>query len=259
MNHALSRDEVTAGLLAAAVHGFFVVLLVVGVSWQIHDPQPVMADIWQSLPAPPRKAPEPEPSPKPAPVPPQQARPQPEPDTRAADIALEKKKREEQARLKQQQALEAEKKRLEEARRQELAEARRRADLQRQEEELLRQSLEQSLAAESGQLKARVAAAQRASETDKLVARYQDMISARIRENTRLPDSLAGNPQVEFRLSVLPSGDIVKTTLVKSSGNPSFDQAVLRGIEKSSPLPLPADRAAMERFRDLHIKHRARE
>ena len=47
---ALQRDDLTAGLLAAAVHGFFVLLLVLGVSWQIHDPQPIMAELWQALP-----------------------------------------------------------------------------------------------------------------------------------------------------------------------------------------------------------------
>lgn len=258
MSLALSRDDLTAGLLAAAVHGFFVLLLVVGVSWQIHDPQPVMADIWPSLPAPSRPAPEPAPLPRPAPPPPE-ARPAPEPDTKAADIAMEKKKREEQAQLKRKQALEAEKKRLADARRLEQVEAKRRADLLREEQELLRQSLEQSLAAESSQLQASRAAAQRASETDKLVARYQDMISTKIRGNTRLPDNLPGNPQVEFKLSVLPSGEITKITLRKSSGNTAFDQAVLRGIEKSSPLPLPPDRTAAERFRDLDIRHKARE
>lgn len=270
-----SRDGLTAGVLAAAVHGFFVLLLVVGVSWQIHDPQPIMADLWQSLPEPARAVPEPapapqarpQPAPKPAPAPPPpQAKPQPEPDDRAAEIAMEKKKRREAEELKRKQALEAERKKREEEKRlaqeqerQKLAEAKRRAELQRQEEELQQQLLAQSLAAESSQLKARAAAAQRASEIDKLVARYQDLISAKIRENTRLPENLAGNPQVEFRLSVLPTGDIAKVTLTKSSGNPAFDQAVLRGIEKSSPLPLPADRTAMERFRDLQIKHKARE
>lgn len=254
MSLALSRDEVTAGLLAAGVHGFFVVLLVVGVSWQIHDPQPVMADIWQSLPAPTRPAPEPPPEPRPAPAPPQ-AKPQPAPDDRAADIALEKKKKLEAEQLKRQQAeQEAAKKRREEEEAK-IADAKRRAELLRQEDELMRQSL----AAESSQLQASKAAAQRASETDKLVARYQDMISAKIRDNTRLPDGLQGNPQVQFKLSVLPSGEIVKITLKKGSGNAAFDQAVLRGIEKSSPLPLPADRAAAERFRDLDIRHKARE
>ncbi len=257
MSRVQSRDGVTAGFLAAAVHGFFVLLLVLGVSWQIHDPQPVMADIWQSLPSPARPAPEPGPLPRP--VPPPQAKPEPAPDNKAAEIALEKKRKIEAEQLKRKQALEAEKKRLEEAKRQELAEAKRRDELRRQEEELLRQSMEQSLAAESSQIKARAAAARHASEIDKLVARYQDMISAKIRGNTRLPDNLPGNPQVEFKLKVLPSGEIAKITLTKSSGIAAFDQAVLRGIERSSPLPLPEDRAAAERFRDLDIKHKARE
>lgn len=258
MSLALFRDEVTAGLLAAGVHGFFVVLLVVGVSWQIHDPQPVMADIWQSLPAPSRPAPEPTPVPKPAPPPPE-ARPQPAPDDRAAKIALEKKKKLEAEQLKRQQAEEeAEMKRRAEEQAK-IADANRRAELLRQEQELSQRMLAESLAAESGQLQASRAAAQRASETDKLVARHQDMISAKIRDNTRLPDNLPGNPQVHFRLSVLPSGEIAKITLARSSGNAAFDQAVLRGIEKSSPLPLPTDRAAAERFRNLDIRHRARE
>lgn len=264
MNPARSRDGLAAGVLAAAVHGFFVLLLVLGVSWQIHDAQPVMADIWQSLPEPARAEPEPVPLPKP------QAKPQPAPDNRAAEIALEKKKQREAEELKRRQAEEEaakkqreEAKRQEQAREQKIAEAKRRDELRRQEEALRQQSLAQALAAEDSQLKARdaaaVAAAQRASETDKLVTRYTDMISARIRENTRLPENLAGNPQAEFKLAVLPSGDIAKITLTRSSGNPAYDQAVLRGIEKSSPLPLPAERAAMERFRDLRITHKARE
>lgn len=269
MNPARSRDGLAAGVLAAAVHGFFVLLLVLGVSWQIHDAQPAMADIWQALPEPARAEPEPAPLPKPAPP---QANPRPAPDNTAADIALEKKKQREAEELKRKQALEAEKKKRAEAEKkqalvreqQKLAEAKQREELRRhEEEELRRQSLAQALAAEDRQLKARdaavAAAAQRAAETDKLVARYTDLISARIRENTRLPEGLAGNPQAEFRLSVLPSGDIARITLLRSSGNPAYDQAVLRGIEKSSPLPLPAERAAMERFRDLQIKHKARE
>lgn len=261
MNLALPREELTAGLLAAAVHGLFALLLVVGVSWQIHDPRPVMADIWTSLPAPPRDQAEAAPKPKPvAPEPaPPQAKPAPAPDDKAAEIALEKKKREQEERLKRLKAEEAEKqRRAEEARKQ----AEQEADRKRREE-LLRQELEdmarRAAADEAGQRQASREAAQRATEVDRLVAGYKDRISAKIRDNTRLPDNLQGNPQVEFRLTVLPSGEIAKITLSKSSGNPAFDQAVLRGIEKSSPLPLPPDKAAAERFRDLDIKHRARE
>jgi colicin import membrane protein len=265
------RAEVAAGLLAAAVHGFFVLLLVFGLSWQMHDPQPVMADLWQSLPELPRPEPsppppEPAPLPKPAPAPEPEPRPASEP--KAADIALEKKKQKEKL-LKQKQAQEAERKRLEEKRRedarrmereqQKIAKAKGRETLQREEEDMRRRMLDESLAADTSQLRAKAAAAQRASETAKIVARYQDMISAKVRGNTRLPDNLAGNPEVQFEVNVLPTGEITRVRLLKSSGNPAFDQAVQRGIEKSSPLPLPADKEAAAEFRNLVLKHKARE
>jgi colicin import membrane protein len=263
MSFALPRNEVTAGLLAAAVHGFFVLLLVVGVSWQIHDPQPIMAELWQALPELPR--PEPTPMQKPSPAP--EIKPQPAPVNKATDIALEKKKQQEKI-LKQKQLQEAEEKRREDAKRKELelkreqekklAEKQQREAIQREEAEMQRRMLEQS-SAEISQLKARAAADQRASEIEKTVARYKDMISAKIRGNTRLPENLPGNPEVEFKLSVLPTGEIVKISLTKSSGNAAYDQAVQRGIEKSSPLPLPPDKAAAANFRDLDLRHKARE
>ncbi len=287
MSRSRSRDGVTAGFLAVAVHGFFVLLLVLGVSWQIHDPQPVLADIWQSLPQParPEPAPSPRPAPLPEPAPQPETRPQPVPEDKAADIALEKKKREEAELQKKREQELAEQKRRKEAelqqkREQELAEQKQRKEaelqkkreqekklaeqkqreaLQREEADLQRRMLEESLAAEAGQLKARAAEARRASEIDKMVAQYQGLISAKIRGNTRLPENLAGNPQAVFRLSVLPTGEIVKISLAKSSGNAAYDEAVRRGIEKSSPLPLPPDKAAAEKFRDLELKHKARE
>lgn len=279
MSRSQPRDKLTAGFLAVAMHGLLVLLLVAGVSWQMHDPQPVVAELWGSLPSPrpmPEPVPEPEPEPQPKPEPPPRPEPKPEPapqppEDRAADIALEKKKREElerQKKLELQKQIE-EKKRIEEAKRAEmerkreqekkLAEQKRREALQREEEDMRRRMLDESLAAETSQLRAQADAARRASEIDKLVSHYQALISAKIRGNTRLPENLPGNPQAVFRLSVLPTGEIVKITLTKSSGNAAYDEAVRRGIEKSSPLPLPPDKAAAEKFRDLELKHRARE
>ena len=48
--------------------------------------------------------------------------------------------------------------------------------------------------------------------------------------------------KIEIRLAA--SGDIEKTTILQSSGNQSFDQATLRAIQKSSPLPQPPDTLA---------------
>jgi colicin import membrane protein len=278
---ALQRNDLTAGLLAAAVHGFFVLLLVFGVSWQIHDPQPIMADLWQSLPELPPPPPPPEPEPLPAP----EAKPLPVPETKAADIALEKEKQEEK-RLKQKQALELEKRKKEaqlkkeEDRRRELelareaeqmealkreqekklADQKRRDVLRREEEEMLKRSLDESIAADASQLKAKAAAEQqRALELAKIVARYKDMISAKVRGNTRLPENLTGNPEAEFAVDVLPTGEISKVRLIKGSGNAAYDQAVQRAIEKSSPFQLPPDKSAAAEFRNLVLKHKARE
>jgi colicin import membrane protein len=296
MSLAIPREDITAGVLAAAVHAFFLMLLVLGVSWQIHNPQPVMADLWQALPAlpqpepmPPLTEPPPEPAPPPKPVAPA-PKPQPKPviEDKAADIALEKKKKKkEEEKLRKQKLAEArEEKRIEQKRREEarlmeealereaqqmelekerreqekrVAEIKRRETLRREEEEMQRRMLDEALASETSQIKAKAAADQQASEMAKTIARYKDMISAKIRGNTRLPENLAGNPEVEFEVNVMPTGEITKIRLLKVSGNAAYDQAVQRGIEKSSPLPLPADKAAAAEFRNLVLKHKARE
>jgi colicin import membrane protein len=74
-----------------------------------------------------------------------------------------------------------------------------------------------------------------------------------------LPENLSGNPEVEFEVNVLPTGEIAKIRVLKGSGNSAYDQAVQRGIDKSSPLPLPSDKAAAAEFRNLVLKHKARE
>ncbi len=291
MTLAIPRENLTAGVLAVAVHGFFVLLLVFGVSWQIHEPQPIMAEIWQTLPDPlPVSMPVPEPSP-PLPEP----KPAPAPEAKAADIALEKKQQaeslkkqkleearaqeQEKRELKKKQAedkrqreeakraeleleqeaaqLEAEQQKREQAKKQ--AEIKRRETLRLEEEALQRQMMEESLASEASQAKARVAAAQRRGEIDKIVDRYKSMISDKVRGNTRLPDNLGGNPEAEFEVHVLPTGEIARVKLLKTSGNPAYDKEVQRGIEKSSPLPIPADRDAAAQFKLLTLKHKAKE
>lgn len=306
MSLALQRDDLAAAALAAGVHGFFVLLLVLGVSWQIHDPQPVMAELWQALPAinkpvpppepaplPPKPTPEPAPKPEAKPVPKAEPLPKVEPVPKSSDIALEKKKQEEKRKqeelIKQKQALELEKKKqaeLEKRQREEerlmeletereaarleserlkreqekkLAEQRRREVLKQEEEEMERRMLEESLALEANQARlreAKVAADRHAAEIRKIVDRYKAMISDKIRGNTRLPESLSGNPEVVYEVSVLPTGEITKIRMIKSSGNSSFDQAVEKAIDKSSPLPLPGDREAAAQFRLLELKHR---
>ena len=54
-----------------------------------------------------------------------------------------------------------------------------------------------------------------------------------------LPADLPGNPEAQFDVVQLPTGEILSVELRKSSGVRSYDEAVHRAILKSSPLPRP--------------------
>ncbi|MFP5410224.1 MAG: cell envelope integrity protein TolA [Gammaproteobacteria bacterium] len=257
--------KLAAGALALGVHVLFVVMLVFGVSWQTQPAGPVSVDLWQALPAVPPSRPKPQPAPPPEPVKSAPARPAPAPKPaetppRAPDIALEKKKVEAE-RAKQ---VAADKARADAAREKQLAEQKQR-ELQRQQEEadmMRRMAAEEAAEAATltQQAEARAAASRRQAAVAGVVGQYRDLISAKVRGNTRLPDNLAGNPEVRIRVRLLPTGEVQSVQLTRSSGNPAYDDAVLRAIEKSSPLPLPADRDARAAFvPELSFVHRPKE
>jgi colicin import membrane protein len=95
-------------------------------------------------------------------------------------------------------------------------------------------------------------AAAQQSLNDKYIALIQNHVKRRIVE----PPNLTGNPQVEFDVVLIPGGDVLTVKLRRSSGVPAYDAAVERAILGSSPLPLPADPALFQQFRDLHLKIR---
>jgi colicin import membrane protein len=72
---------------------------------------------------------------------------------------------------------------------------------------------------------------------------YIASIAAKIKSNTTYPGStdVPGNPEVVFQVEQLPTGEILSVRKTKSSGIAAFDDAVERGINKSSPLPKKKD------------------
>jgi colicin import membrane protein len=72
---------------------------------------------------------------------------------------------------------------------------------------------------------------------------YTAAITAKVKGNTSYAGSLdePGNPTATFRVDQLPTGEIISVRKIKSSGVPSFDDAVEKGITKSSPLPKKKD------------------
>jgi len=247
-----SAGKWIAAILAVAVHLGFVLFLIFSVSWQSRPPEPVTAELYAEQKAEPPK-PEPEPPkpppepPKPLPEPPKPPPepPKPPPEPSKADIALKEK----QERLKREQAererkeaekREAEKKaqqekRLAETRERQAREAQALAALEQRERER-----QQKQAAQQAQAKAD--------------ADYIRRIQAKIRGNVTLPPDLNGNPEAIFDVVQLPTGEIIDVQLGKSSGVRAYDEAVMRAILKSSPLPRP-DSPDMFR-RSLTLKFR---
>jgi len=283
---ATPPGRVPAAVLAILVHVLFFALLVYGIQWKTHAPEPVMVELWQ----PPEAAPS---QPVAVQKPQVEKISKPEPTVPDPDIALAEKKRklaEQKARvaeqLAQQQAqqklvelkeaaLKLAEQKLKRQEQQKLAEqkleqqqkaAQQKVEQQKIEQQKKQAALRQMIAQQSqNELKAESArvlsssrqaalASKQAAGQSTMRAEYQEKIKAKIRSKIILPEGLQGNPQARFAVSVLPTGDVVQVKLLRPSGQPAYDSAVERAILKASPLPMPPDSALVSEFRDLDLK-----
>jgi len=73
---------------------------------------------------------------------------------------------------------------------------------------------------------------------------YFQALDERIRENWTVPDlalSDSRNLIVQIRITIERDGKVSNVRMERSSGNPYFDDSVLRAITKASPLPVPPE------------------
>ncbi len=218
-----SRDGLPQGAaLALAVHAGLVFALTAAVQWRSHSPEVVAAELWASVPE--AAAP---PAPAPTPAPPLRAAAPPEPPPPKVDIAVE---RERAAREKAEQAAA----RAAQQRAREAAEQQARMEAAR--EETLRRMMSQAGAAAASGAAPGTAARDAAPS-----ASYTARLASLIRSNTVFSGEVAGNPAAEVEVRAAGSGTIISRRLVKSSGNAAWDEAVLRGIDKTGTLPRDTD------------------
>ena len=255
-DEATPRERTISRALAAGMHVAFVLLLIFGVSWQKRVVEaPAVVELWKSLPpmpveqaAPPPKIepePKPKPEPRPQPAPKPEVKPAPKPDI-ALKEKMEKERKLKERELEKQKQHELEKRKEDDAKKlkaKEQQELKKKEDEKRKlEKERLAQEADlKRLAAEKQALADRLAKEQATAQT-RALNEFVTRIQNKIRNNIIEPPGLQGNPQVEFEVVILPGGEIMdgSVKLKRSSGIPSYDQAVERAILKSSPLPVPA-------------------
>jgi colicin import membrane protein len=279
-------NKTKAWIGAILVHVVLLAVLVFSVRWKQEPAQAVSADL--VLPSPKGQPPAPTPPPSPPPAPSEPVKPAPPPppppkvdDTQAKKADIEKKKeaekkqkeRETEEKLAKEQALkkeaekketlkkEAEKKQAD-ARAKEVIEAKERA-AKEQRDEKARQELAEKAAREARERAAAQESAERAAKEAASRARtkaegdWVAKIRNKVKGNTIWPDDDPSNPQAVFDVSLLPTGEVLDVRLVRSSGNSRFDEAVQRGILKSSPLPKPDQAEVFQR--SLRLQYRLRE
>lgn len=244
--------------LALLAHAVLVLALSWGLKWKREDQNvAVEAELWASTvqqAAPKLQEAPPPPPPAPARAPAVQP---PAPDPREADIALERDRRraaQEKARLEEaeRQRQQAERRREEQVRRQEqakkAADERRREEqakerARKQEEQRLAQLREenlkrmQGLAGATGVREATGTAVRSAGPSDS----YAGRIRGRVRPNIVFTDDIAGNPSTEVEVRMAPDGTIIGTKVTRPSGVKSWDDAVVRALERTQSLPRDVD------------------
>jgi colicin import membrane protein len=152
----------------------------------------------------------------------------------------EQKKLAEQKRLEDQKKL-AEQKRLEDQKkREQLAQAKAREQqdasrLERQREENLRRMA--GLAGATGSPSATGTAMQSSGPSSS----YAGRVVARVRPNIVFTGDVPGNPLTEVEVRVAPDGTITSRRVTKSSGVKSWDEAVLRALDRTETLPRDVD------------------
>lgn len=72
-------------------------------------------------------------------------------------------------------------------------------------------------------------------------ASYGGRIRASIKPNIVFADEIVGNPMAEVEVRTAPDGTIISRKLLKPSGDKSWDDAVLRAIDKTGKLPRDVD------------------
>jgi colicin import membrane protein len=248
--------RVLSALLAAAMHGLLFLVLVFGVRWQNKPPEAVQVELW-SPPAAALPVEEPKPVPKVEPAPPPVVQPEvakPEPVAPKPEI-IEKKAPPPKpvAKAQPQPAPKVQPKPVPAQ-----APARPRdEEAQRQiREQLLREQNSLAIDRERQHMKDQLA---READAARLrgLADYEAKIRNKVRGNIVLPPDMQGNPEAHFLVVQLPTGEVLSSRLVKSSGYRAYDEAVERAILKSSPLPKP-DRPELF-SRELKLTFRPRD
>ena len=235
-----------SALLAAGVHLLLLLVLVFGVRWQNRPPESVEVELWEP---PTQVQEEPKPAPRAEPPPPPVVKAEPVPPK--ADIVEKKAPPPKPAPKREPPKVKAEPAKAPPRPNDEAAQRQIREQLMREQAALAieqeRRQMREQLALEASTIHNRALADWKAK-----IGLY---IKNRI--NKQIADSVPGNPEAVFMVTLLPTCEVLKVSKIKSSGIQAYDDEVERAILRSSPLPKPDKSDVFDR--ELRLSFRPKE
>lgn len=99
--------------------------------------------------------------------------------------------------------------------------------------------------------------ARQAVTDDERAMAYVSQIKRVIIQNWSRPPSARNGMQALLKVHLVPTGEVVDVTVVKSSGNDAFDRSAVLAVQKSERFDVPSDSREFERnFREFEVLFR---
>lgn len=94
------------------------------------------------------------------------------------------------------------------------------------------------------------------SDSDNLIGNYADQVINAVRPFVAIPDGIDPKAKAIVKVELYPNLNVKSVTLVKSSGNPVYDQSIQSAIMKVKVFPALPDGASFVDFRILKLTFR---
>lgn len=92
-----------------------------------------------------------------------------------------------------------------------------------------------------------------------LKLQYAEAVRNRVRPYIVIPDGIKGNPEAVIEVIILPTLEIRSTRVLRSSGSPAWDQAVLAALAEVRRFPALPKGAEFTDYRRITLNFRPRE
>lgn len=171
-----------------------------------------------------------------------------------AELAAQQKAETERIAAEKKAAVEKKRKTEEAARKKAAAEKKRKAEeVARKKAETERKAAEARQREAEAALKAQLAAEEERARAQNALAEFIPYIQDRIQRNWLRPVGSPAGLSCLVKVRLIPGGDVVSVSVVRSSGDSVFDRSVETAVLKASPLPLPDDAALFKHFREINF------